>query len=238
MGKPLIHQRRGKGSPSFKAPSKRFKVGVEYRPNDGKELLRGEVLEFIDNPAHTALLMRVRYEDGTEAVTPASEGLFLGETVYYGENAPAELGSTLPLRSIPEGFPVYNIETRVGDGGSIIRSSGLAAYITSKDQKHVYVKLPSKKIKKFNANCRATIGLIAGGGRKDKPLLKAGAAHYKNKVARNKWWPRVRGVHMNAVDHPYGGKQHHGAKTKKGKGAPAGQHVGSFGARRTGRRKR
>ncbi len=238
MGKPLIHQRRGKGSPAFRAPSTRFKVEVGYRPLDKTGLLRGEVVEFIDNPAHTALLMRVAYEDGTQSIIPAPEGIFIGDTVYYGETAPLSLGNTLPLKSIPEGFPVYNIETRVGDGGSLVRASGGVAYVSSKEGDVVYVKLPSKQVRKFNANCRATIGNISGGGRTDKPLMKAGAAHYKNRIARNKWWPRVRGVHMNAVDHPYGGKQHHGAKTKKGKGAPPGQHVGSFGARRTGRRKR
>jgi len=238
MGKPLIHQRRGKGSPAFKAPSGRFKVDTAYRPSDDKKALRGEITQFIDNPAHTALLMEIMYEDGSQATIPAAEGTFLNDTVYYGEQAPLEIGAVIPLKLIPEGYPVYNIELTPGDGGKIMRASGTCAYIASKEKNDVYLKLASKKLKKVNGDCRATIGCIAGGGRTEKPLLKAGNAHYKNRKARNKWWPRVRGVHMNAVDHPYGGKQHHSAKTKKGKGAPPGQHVGSFGAKRTGRRKR
>jgi large subunit ribosomal protein L2 len=105
------------------------------------------------------------------------------------------------------------------------------------DADRVLIKLPSGAMKHFDARCRATVGCLAGGGRLEKPLLKAGKGHYKN-IARGHWYPMVRGNKMNAGEHPFGGKQHHGAITPRGVGGSPGQHVGSFGSRRTGRKKR
>jgi large subunit ribosomal protein L2 len=239
MGKPLISQRRGKGSPSFKARSTRFKAEVSYRNSDKREndKITFEVISLVDDPARSALLMNVKYDDGTVLMLPAPEGVMVGEVLEEGYNARLSIGNILPLEKIPEGYPIFNIETVVGDGGSLVRSSGSVAFIVSKSGNQVMIKLPSGKIKYFNVKCRATIGNACGGGRVDKPMLKAGIGYYKN-IARGHWYPTVRGVKMNAYDHPFGGKQHHGAITPKGVGAPAGQHVGSFGARRTGRRKR
>ncbi|MBI4214731.1 50S ribosomal protein L2 [archaeon] len=239
MGKPLISQRRGKGSPSFRSPSHHFKAVASYRRLDEqeKEKIGGEIVEFIDDPSRSVLLARISFEDGTEALVPAAEGLFIGSVIQEGAMAKPDVGAVLPLSAIPEGFPVFNIELQPGDGGSMVRSSGSLAYVVSKETGKVLVKLPSRDLKYFNQRCRATIGCASGGGRVDKPLLKAGVAHFKS-LARGHWYPTVRGVHMNPVDHPFGGKQHHGAITPKGKGAPPGVHVGSFGASRTGRRKR
>jgi len=239
MGKPLITQRRGKGSPSFKARSTRFKADVSYRNHDEREkdLIRFEVLDLVDDPARSALLMKVRYDDGQVLLLPAAEGIMVGQVLEEGYNASLNIGNILPLEKIPEGYPVFNIETVIGDGGSLVRSSGSAAFIVSKTGGQVLVKLPSGQMKYFDGRERAMIGNVCGGGRTEKPMLKAGVGYYKN-IARGHWYPTVRGVKMNAYDHPFGGKQHHGAITPKGKGAPAGQHVGSFGAKRTGRRKR
>ena len=200
-------------------------------------MVHGEVMELIDDPARTGLLVRVAYEDNTEAFIPAAEGMYIGQRIEEGAGAKPQIGNIMQLKDIPESFPIFNLETRAGDGGSLIRSSGSVGFVISKLGDQVIVKLPSRKIKYFDENCRATIGCCAGGGRLEKPLLRAGNAHYKHR-ARNRWWPRIRGVHMNACDHPYGGKQHHGNTTPKGRGGSPGQHVGSFGSRRTGRRKR
>lgn len=236
MGKPLIVQRRGKGSPSFTARSTRFKARSRYRSGGDKK--RSALVEaFIDDPARSGLLMRLKYEDGQMAMLPAFEGAAIGKIIEEGVDAPAQIGNILPLQKIPEGYPIYNLETKIGDGGSLVRSSGSCAYIIAKRGTSIEVKLPSKKIKILDARCRATIGCVCGGGRMEKPLLKAGRGYYKN-IARGHWYPTVRGVKMSAYDHPFGGKQHHGAKTMKGKGAPTGQHVGSFGSSRTGRRQK
>jgi len=239
MGKPLISQRRGKGSPSFKARSTRFKAEVEYRTYDEKEkgLLKFEIISLVDDPARSALLMEVKYEDGTVLFLPAPEGVMVGQVLEEGYNASLGIGNILPLEKIPEGYPIFNIETVIGDGGSLVRASGAIAYVVNKSGDQILVKLPSGQMKYFDGRSRVTIGNVCGGGRPEKPMLKAGVGYYQA-IARGHWYPTVRGVKMNAYDHPFGGKQHHGAMTPKGVGGAPGQHVGSFGARRTGRRKR
>lgn len=234
MGKPLIVQRRGKGS-VFSAPSHRFKAEVQYRNADGDRKMT--VLDFIDDPGRSALLMLSEYDDGKEILLPAAEGLTIGDIIEEGGNVSLNIGNILPLEKIPEGYPIFNIETKVGDGGSLVRASGNCAFIVSKTGDKILIKLPSGTLKYFDKRCRATIGCVCGGGRTDKPLLKAGVAHYKN-LARGHWYPRVRGVHMNPCEHPFGGKEHHGAIMPKRKGSPAGVHVGLFGGRRSGRKNR
>lgn len=232
MGKPLIVQRRGKGG-VFRAPSHRFKADVQYRNMDGKRTMT--ILDFVDDPARSTLLMLAKYGDGKEIMLPAAEGMVIGDVLEEGADVALNIGSILPLEKIPEGYPVFNIEASVGDGGSIARSSGSCAFVVNKTADKVLVKLPSGALRYFDRRCRATIGCACGGGRTEKPLLKAGNAHYKN-LARGHWYPRVRGVHMNPCEHPFGGKEHHGAIMPKGKGAPPGVHVGLFGGRRSGRR--
>lgn len=229
-------QRRGKGSPSFKAPSHRFKTKVKYKKEEGKTQ-KAEVIGFIDDPGRTTLLMKLKYEDQTEILIPAPEGIKKGDIIEQGEKTKLKIGCITPLKNIPEGYPIFNIELRAGDGGKLSRSSGAVCYIISKDKKNITVKLPSGKLKKFPLEARATIGNAAGGGRTKKPMLKAGIKSKKRK-ARGQMYPIVRGVKMNPIEHPYGGKEHHGAKQRKGKGGSPGQHVGSFGAKRTGRRKK
>lgn len=240
MGKPLITQRRGKGSPSFRAPSHRFKADVKYRSYDDiekKKKIRCEIMDLVDDPARTTVLMKLRYEDEKELMLPAFEGAKIELILEEGEKAPLEIGNVLPLKKIPEGFPIFNLEKRPGDGGTFARSSGVVCFVVAKEKKKVVVKLPSGRMKRFDERCRAMIGNAAGGGRTVKPMLKAGNKFHKRK-ARGQIYPLVRGVHMNVYEHPYGGKQHHGAILKKKKGGAPGQHVGSFGAKRTGRKKK
>lgn len=239
MGKPLIHQRRGKGG-VFKSPSHRFKADARYRNYDDYEKTRilASVVDLVDDPGRTAPLMLLKYETGEEIMIPAPEGIKKGDVIEEGEEASLNIGHILPLKNIPEGYPIFNIEVTPGDGGKLVRSTGTCAFVVSKTEKGVLIKLPSGKTKYFNEKCRATIGCVAGGGRTEKPLLKAGKNYHKMK-ARNRWYPTVRGVAMNAVDHPHGGKEHHSGKpTTVKKTAPPGRKVGHIGAKRTGRRKR
>lgn len=236
MGRPLLTQRRGKGSPSFTAPSHRFKVDIAYK-NDNKAIQNAQITEIVDDPARTALLVNLKFEDGENVLVPAAEGLKIGDRVQQGRDAELKVGNILPLEKIPEGFPIFNIEKRPGEEGGMARTSGSICVIVSKSHKEISIKLPSKKIRKFLPNCRATIGNAAGSGRTKKPMLKAATKRFK-RLARGQLYPIVRGVHQNPVEHPFGGKEHHGAITPKGVGGSPGQHVGSFGSRRTGRRKR
>lgn len=148
------------------------------------------------------------------------------------------IGNILPVGQIPEGTVICNIEEKVGDCGKMCRASGDYAIIVSQDTDKgiCRIRLPSGSKKTINNKCRAMIGLIAGGGRTDKPILKAGRAFHKYRVKRNEW-PKVRGVAMNPVDHPNGGgnQQHMGKPGTVRRDRPAGSKAGQIAARRTGR---
>ena len=167
----------------------------------------------------------------------ATEGLSTGQFVYCGKKAALNVANVLPLSSLPEGTIVCNVEEKSGDRGSLARTSGNYATIIGHDSngKTSRIRLSSGAKKTVPSTSRATIGIVAGGGRIDKPLLKAGRAHHKFKVKRNSW-PRTSGVAMNPVDHPHGGgnHQHIGKPSTRSRFAPAGQKVGLIAARRTG----
>jgi len=143
----------------------------------------------------------------------------------------------LPVGSMPEGAIICNVEAKVGDRGTLARTSGNYATIISHnpDEGKSRIRLPSGSKKTIPSGARAMVGIVAGGGRIDKPLLKAGRAHHKFRVKRN-CWPRTRGVAMNPVDHPHGGgnHQHIGHASTISRGAVAGQKAGLIAARRTG----
>ena len=201
MGKRIIQQARGKGSPTYKSPSFRF-VGKPIHPQLKDST--GTIAHFIHCQGHTAPLAHVVYEDKSEGIIIASEGLSVGQKIAVADKAEAKQGNIMPLKNIPEGALIHNIEQVPGDGGKFVRASGTFAKVVGKKGDKIVVMLPSKKTKEFNAQCRASIGVIAGGGRTDKPFLKAGTRFFKMK-ARNKLYPKVCGISMNAVDHPFGG---------------------------------
>lgn len=136
----------------------------------------------------------------------ANEGMYTGQFIYAGKNAALTVGNVLPLSSMPEGTVVSNVEEKVGDRGTLGRTSG--NYITvvghNPDEGKTRIKLPSGAKKVVSSSSRGMIGIVAGGGRTDKPLLKASRAKHKFAVKRNSW-PKTRGVAMNPVDHPHGG---------------------------------
>ncbi|MFT4303267.1 MAG: 50S ribosomal protein L2 [Candidatus Woesearchaeota archaeon] len=235
MGKNIISQARGKGSPTYKSPSFRF-VGKPLHPKDN---MTGKVSNLVHCAGHTAPLAHVVFEDLSDGLILASEGLAIGETISISKNAELKAGNILPLQNIPEGTLIHNIEQMPGDGGKFVRASGTFAKVIGKKDNDVSVMLPSKKIKVFNANCRASIGLVSGGGRTEKPFLKAGNKMHKMR-ARNKLYPRSSAASMNAVDHPFGNK-HSSRKSKArpiSRNAPPGRKVGMVAARRTGRKKK
>lgn len=238
MGKPLQQQRKGKGSPSFRRPSHRFKADVMLRAYDAAEregVVKGEVVGFVDDPARTALLMDLKFEDGKRMMLIAPEGIHVGGKVEMGSKAGIGIGNTLPLSLIPDGTPIYNIESSVGDGGKYVRSAGTTAFVVAHKENMVLVRLPSKQVRPFDPRCRAQVGVVSAGGMPERPMMTAGRMHYKAH-ARNLQWPHVRGVAMNAVDHPFGGGQHHpGKPTTTARGTPAGRKVGHLAARTVGR---
>ncbi|NQU98372.1 50S ribosomal protein L2 [Candidatus Woesearchaeota archaeon] len=233
MGKRLTQQKRGKGSPTYKAPSFKF-VGNASQIQQEK----GRVVDIINSTGHTAPLLKVEYQDKQTNLVIAADGIRVGDLLERGDKADLKRGNALPLGKIPEGVSVFNIELIPGDGGRAVRTSGTSARIVSKSRNKATVKLPSGKQKAFDLKCVASIGVVAGSGRTDKPYLKAGI---KKKVmaARGKYWPIVSGASMNAVDHPLGGARssRKGRPTIAPKNAPPGRKVGMIRPRQTGRNK-
>lgn len=241
MGKILKQQIRGKGTPRYVAKSHRYKTEPKHRKYDDVEktsVVKGEVISFIDDPARNTIVAQIMLESGEKHHIIASEGIGVGDIIHFGVQGKTVLGSCLPLYVIPEGFYVYNIERKPGDGGKFARSGGSYGVIIAKEANKVAIKMPSKRIIEFDEECRAQIGVVAGGGAKEKPLLRAGTAFYKHK-AKNRLWPKNRGVKMSSYDHPFGGKQHHeGRPTASSRNAPPGAKIGHLAPRTTGRKRR
>lgn len=232
MAKRIIQQRRGRGTNTYKVRRKAFSFRLQYPP---KLIGEGDVIKLFNSSAHTAPLAKIRYEEGSFYI-PAFKEMIEGQKIKFGggEITP---GNILMLRNIPIKTEVYNIESRPGDGGVFIKSAGSSAVVNRIVGKNIFVLMPSKKEKKFNSNCRAIIGIIAGAGRLDKPLVKAGKQYYIKK-SKGKLWPRTSAVKMNVIDHPFGSGRAKNIKSKIAKrNAPPGRRVGLIRPRRTGKRK-
>ena len=244
MGKRIIQQARGHGSLTYRSPGHRFVAKPMHRSLDEKEIkgiVNGIVKDIIKCPGHYAPLAKILYEDNRASYIIAAEGLRLNQEISSGSLAAVKPGNALPLKNIPEGTSIYNIEGQPGDRGKFVRTSGVFARVISKIGRKVIVKLPSQKRKEFSPECRAVIGTIAGSGRTEKPIFKAGNSWHKMK-ARNKLYPRTAAGAMNATDHPFGSGR--GGPTYGGrassiapKNAPPGRKVGMLRPRRTGRKK-
>ncbi len=240
MGKRLISQRRGKGTNRFEA-SQNGVADVNYVPyspiqREGKMI--GQVMDIVDDPTKTAVLAQIQLENGVRTYTFAAEGLMVGQRIEMGKEAAFEIGNVLPVKYIPEGAPVFNVEIRPGDGGKLVRGSGVFGLVVTKEANNVLIKLPSTKTIRVHPDARATIGSVSCGTRVDKPFMKAGKKHHAMK-AHKKRHSIVRGVAMNPNSHPFGGSQHHPGKSKStARSAPAGRKVGAIASSRTGRRKK
>ncbi len=234
MGKNLIQQRRGKGSSVYRSSSFRFKGAAKYQKTTAE---KGFVKDIINCPGHTSPLIKLRLDDNQEWLVIGGEGLSVGEEIKFGAKTGFKVGDITELGNIPVGAQVYNLESVPGDGGKFVRSSGTFAKIMSRTEEGVNVKLPSKAIKLFKLDCRATIGRVAGSGRTDKPFYKAGKKYHKSK-ATGTLYPRTSGVAMNAVDHPFGGSSSStkGRPTIAPKNASPGRKVGKIRPSRTGKR--
>ncbi len=240
MGKRLQSQNRGKGTPRYTSPTHKRNGAVKYRKFDSSERtdkIVGTIVDILHDPGRSSPIAKVRYDNGEERLILIPEGMKIKDTIECGISAEIKPGNTLPLGEIPEGIPIYNIETIPGDGGKLVRSGGCYAHVITHDTSKTIIKLPSGHMKTLNPMCRATVGVVAGGGRKEKPFTKAGKKYHAMK-AKSVLWPKVRGVAMNAVDHPFGGgnTQHAGKPTTISRHTSPGRKVGHIAARRTGKR--
>jgi large subunit ribosomal protein L2 len=232
MGSPLRQQRRGKGSPNYRANSHHGKGDVETKNAE----TTGTVIDLQHDSVRTAPVAVIEFEDGETRNILAPENIEVGQEIEIGVSAEIKEGNTMPLGEIPEGVPIYNIELQPNDGGKLVRSSGTYAFVVTHEQDGVRIRLPSKDFKKLSTKCRATIGKVAAGGRKEKPFVKAGNKHHAMK-AKGKPYPKVSAVSMNAVDHPFGGSAKPGQPKTVSKHASPGSKVGNIGASRSGKKK-
>ncbi len=232
MGKRLLQQRRGR-SPRFTAHTIRSRAAVMH-DSVGRST-EYVVVDIVHCPGHSAPLALLAAGNERRYIL-AAEGLAVGDVIAPDSYC---VGSVHTLGSLSEGTFIHNIESFPGDKGKFVRSSGAAARIMGKTEAGVILRLPSKQTVTFNSACRASIGVVAGGGRTEKPLLKAGRNYHK-KRSRRKLYPIVSALSMNAVSHPFGSKGSHtkGRPTQCARNDPPGRKVGKIAPSRTGRRKR
>lgn len=240
MARRIRVQRLGSGRPKYRALPCGTAQAKYPNLDDAQKngTVRAEVRALHHDAARSTVLAEILGQNGEQNFIVAAEGISVSDNMQIGKGAELKIGNIMMLKDVVEGCPVFNIEKTPGDGGQIVRASGIYALVMTRDEDKVYVKLPSGKTARLNPNCRATVGCAAGGGRMEKPLVKAGAKFHKMKV-RGKRWPKTRGVAMNPVDHPHGGSQHHVGRSKStSRHAAAGRKVGAIASSRTGRKKK
>ncbi len=202
-----------------------------------KTVINGQVQQLMHDPGRGCPLALIELEDGETYYSVIPEGVVEGQNVEMGAQAPVRIGNVIPIGSIPEGITVCNVELQPGDGGRLARSSGSYATITSHTPEGTVLKMPSGKTRYVNDLCLATVGVISGAGRTEKPFLKAGTKFHLMK-AKGQKYPRTRGRAMIAAVHPFGGGRRGGRKvTTVSHRAPPGKKVGLIGARRAGHKK-
>ena len=216
MGKRLIPQRRARiRIPHYEA--------------------QGTIKDLIQAPGRTSPLAVIDFE-GKKSYQLAVEGTRVGQKIELG-GTEVRVGNILALANIPEGTLVNNVEGQPGDGGKFVKTAGASALVVSRG-KVVVLNMPSGELKEFNPACRAAIGVVAGGGRIDKPLGKAGKNFHtlRSRSVANK---KTKGVAMNAVDHPNGGGSHPhvGGPNCHGRNAPPGQKAGFIAPKKKVKRK-
>ncbi|MEE3076266.1 MAG: 50S ribosomal protein L2 [Planctomycetota bacterium] len=160
------------------------------------------------DPNRSARIALLHYVDGTKAYILSPDGLKAGDTVENGPDAPAKLGNCLPLKNIPLGMAIHNVELRPGGGGTFCRSAGTFATLMAREAGWAQLQMPSGEVRRVPAACRASIGKI---GNSEHSSVRLGKAGRKRWLGRR---PHVRGTAMNPIDHPHGGGE---GRTKGGR---------------------
>lgn len=181
---------------------------VDFKRN--RHGVEAKVIAIEYDPIRTARLALLEYKDGEKRYIIAPVGLQVGATLNSGPTAPPDLGNALPLKNVPIGVTIHNLELTPGRGGQMVRSAGGGATLMSRDEGYAQVRLPSGEIRRINENCLATIGQVGNPEHENVILGKAGRARHRGIR------PLSRGVAKNPVDHPMGG----GAGKTSGGGHP------------------
>lgn len=188
-GKITIRHRGG-------AQKRRLRI-IDFKRN--KFNIIGKVVTIEYDPNRTANIALINYPDGDKRYILAPDALHVGDTVISSETADIEPGNSVPLRNIPIGTPIHNLEINPGKGAKMVRGAGTAAFIQSKEEKVANVLLPSKEIRQISLDSYATIGQVSNQEWKEVRFGKAGKSRHRG------WRPEVRGVAMHPDAHPHGG---------------------------------
>jgi large subunit ribosomal protein L2 len=229
MGKQLRQQRRGKGGPVYRNPGHRQISSIRYPNVDAGT---GKIVDLIHAPGRSGPLAKVDFA-GESVLVLAADGMMVGKSVSYDLSATdLNAGNVVPLSSVSEGSFVFNVEGQPGDGGKFVRAAGASATVVSRGDK-VVLLMPSGSFKTFNPRCRASLGVVAGGGQREKPFGKAGNKFHAYR-SKSKAYFKVKGVAMNPVNHPHGGggHPHVGKPSTVSRDAPPGRKVGRLSPKR------
>jgi len=170
---------------------------IDFKRN--KDGIPARVASIEYDPNRSANIALLHYKDGEKRYILAPVGLNVGDELLSGTGAEVRIGNTLPLKDMPLGTQIHNIELNVGHGGQMVRSAGSYAQLMAKEGKYALVKLPSSEVRMVALDCKATIGQVGNPDHEKIALGKAGRNRWKGRR------PHVRGVAMNPVDHPHGG---------------------------------
>lgn len=186
---------------------KRFYRIIDFKRNKDNVPAKVAAIEY--DPNRSARIALLHYVDGEKRYILAPKGLNVGDRVESGEKVEIKTGNTMPLKNIPLGTDIHNVEMKAGKGGQIVRSAGAFAVLAAREGDYATLRLPSGEIRKVRVECRATIGVVGNSDHENIVLGKAG---------RSRWLgirPQTRGMAMNPVDHPMGGGE---GKSKSGGG--------------------
>jgi large subunit ribosomal protein L2 len=165
----------------------------------GKDGIPAKVATIEYDPNRSCRIALLNYRDGEKRYVLAPLGLQVGDVLESGPSADIKIGNALPIRNIPVGTVIHNIELRPGQGGKLVRSAGVSAQLMAKENEYSQVRMPSGEVRRIHIECRATIGQLGNIEHENQVIGKAGRSRHLGKR------PSVRGIAMNPVDHPHGG---------------------------------
>lgn len=187
---------------------KKYRI-IDFKRN--KDGIEGKIAAIEYDPNRTANIALVHYKDGEKRYIIAPRNLEVGDVIMSGADADIKIGNTLPIKNIPVGTVIHNIEMKKGKGGQLVRTAGGGAQLMAKEGDYAQLRLPSSEMRKVRIECRATIGEV---GNTDHGNISIGKAGKKRHMGRR---PVVRGSAMNPNDHPHGGGE---GKTGIGRPSP------------------
>ena len=197
---------------------------IDFKRNKDGIIAKVATIEY--DPNRSANIALLHYADGEKRYILAPNGLKVDDKIMSGPEADIKVGNALPIKNIPVGTSLHNIELKIGKGGQMVRSAGGSAQLMAKEGEHALLRLPSGEIRKVHINCKATIGQV---GNLEHENITSG------KAGRSRWLgirPANRGVAMNPCDHPHGGGEGHSPVGRKHPVTPWGKHAMGVKTRR------